>query len=813
MKTLYWILPAVLLASVLPAGLWGAEAATSHEYNITPVPFTQVEVPSGFWKPRLDVCRDVTIPFSFKKCEETPRIQNFEVAAGLKEGKFGGIYFDDSDVYKVMEGAAYVLALQKDEKLDKYLDDLIAKVAKAQEPDGYLYTSRTIYQRAKNEGREEGQYVPPGGYERWSNTGGHELYCLGHMYEAACAHYIATGKRNFLDVAIKSADLICKTFGPGKSQNWSPGHEEIEMGLARLYRVTGDRKYLDQAKYFLDIRGPHEGRTYPPYGLYNQDHLPVLEQKEAVGHSVRALYLYSGMADVAALTGDEDYTKAIQTIWQDIVERKLYVTGGLGAVPGHEAFGDAYYLPNDTAYCETCAQIAGIFLAQRMFLNSGKSEYIDVLERILYNAMLSGVSMNGDTFFYPNLLTVPQGGVKRSPWFGCSCCPSNVCRFLASMPGYIYAVKDSALYVNLYAASKVTTKVDGKDVTVEQTTNYPWDGKIKLTVQTDGKFQLKLRIPGWARNVLSPGKEPLYQVLNAQPVEPLEVAVSNGDEEKIVAVPMADDYLTLNEHWKAGATIEFSLPMPILRVTADERIAADRGRVALQRGPIVYCVEQQDAQDALVCSLLLKDDTPLNYAFKADLLNGVGTISGKATAYSKDAKGEVSTKEIDFMAVPYYAWDHRENGSMSVWLARTPEAVVPSEWLRFSTSGKFGEFMHDGKIPTGPEDVDHPRMHWWPAKGSAQWMQCDFTEPMEVSSVEIYWFDDTGRGECRVPASWKLLYKDGQGEWKPVENPSGFGVERDQFNRTTFKPVTTTGLRVEMQSQPNFAGGVFEWKF
>ncbi|MBQ6107829.1 MAG: glycoside hydrolase family 127 protein, partial [Thermoguttaceae bacterium] len=449
MKKWFLALASLLLVCVSPAF---ADPA-SHEYNISPVPFTQVEVPDGFWRPRLDAVRQETIPFSFQKCEETGRISNFAKAGGLMEGKFQGIYFDDSDLYKVIEGAAYVLALQKDEKLDAYLDEIIAKIAAAQEPDGYLYTSRTIYQKAKN---KEGQYVPPGGEKRWSATGGHELYCVGHLYEAAYAHYLATGKRNLLDVALKSADLICETFGDGKFQNWPPGHQEIEIGLSKLYRLTGEKKYLDAAKHFLDLRGRNEGRTYPMYGTYNQDHQPVVEQKEAVGHAVRACYMYCGMADVAALTGDKAYTDAILAIWKDVVERKLYITGGVGALPHGEAFGPAYFLPNDTAYCETCAQIAAVFWAHRMFLDSGKAEYYDVLEKILYNALLSGINLEGNRFFYPNVLEVPVGGRERSPWFGCSCCPSNLCRFLASMPGYIYAVKNDAVYVNLFTNSKTT---------------------------------------------------------------------------------------------------------------------------------------------------------------------------------------------------------------------------------------------------------------------------------------------------------------------------------------------------------------------
>ena len=616
MKKWFLALASLLLVGVSPA----FADPTSHEYNISPVPFTPFEVPDGFWRPRLDAVRQETIPFSFQKCEETGRISNFAKAGGLMEGKFQGIYFDDSDLYKVIEGAAYVLALQKDEKLDAYLDEIIAKIAAAQEPDGYLYTSRTIYQKARN---KEGQYVPPGGEKRWSATGGHELYCVGHLYEAAYAHYLATGKRNLLDVALKSADLICETFGDGKFQNWPPGHQEIEIGLSKLYRLTGEKKYLDAAKHFLDLRGRNEGRTYPMYGTYNQDHQPVVEQKEAVGHAVRACYMYCGMADVAALTGDKAYTDAILAIWKDVVERKLYITGGVGALPHGEAFGPAYFLPNDTAYCETCAQIAAVFWAHRMFLDSGKAEYYDVLEKILYNALLSGINLEGNRFFYPNVLEVPVGGRERSPWFGCSCCPSNLCRFLASMPGYIYAVKNDAVYVNLFTNSKTTldAQVDGKPakVTLEQKTNYPWDGKIAVTTQTPGRYTLKLRVPGWAQGVVTPGEERLYSFVEKE--TPAWSASLNG--EAIETPELVDGFLTLTRDWKAGETVTLDFPMPVRRVIADERVEADRGKVAIQRGPIVFCVEQQDTDTKSLAALQLDDESPISEKWEPEELGGI----------------------------------------------------------------------------------------------------------------------------------------------------------------------------------------------
>ncbi|MBM4081180.1 MAG: glycoside hydrolase family 127 protein, partial [Planctomycetes bacterium] len=420
----------VLAATAL---LVSAAWAAGRDYPIQPVPFTAVRVRDEFWQPRMETNRAVTVWYDLKKCEETGRIDNFAKAAGLMKGEFRGIPFDDSDVYKVIEGAAYSLALQPDPKLDKYLDEIIAKIAAAQEPDGYLYTARRLFPAEKMPAMS--------GRERWSNlASSHELYNVGHLYEAAVAHFLATGKRSLLDVALRNADFICQTFGPGADQRKDPpGHQEIEMGLVKLYRVTAERKYLDQAKFFLDQRGRPEGHKLR--GAGQQDHKPVVEQDEAVGHSVRACYMYSGMADVAALTGDAAYLRAIDRLWENVVGKKLYLTGGVGARPKGEAFGDAHELPNSTAYTETCAAIANALWNHRMFLLHGHAQYLDVLERIIYNGFLAGVALSGDQFFYPNPLEADgkrrfnHGGATRQPWFGCACCPVNVVRFIPSLAG------------------------------------------------------------------------------------------------------------------------------------------------------------------------------------------------------------------------------------------------------------------------------------------------------------------------------------------------------------------------------------------
>ena len=449
------------------------------EYPIQPVPFTQVSIQDEFWKPRIETVIKVTIPYDFEKCEETGRIDNFSKAAGLMDGAHEGIFYNDSDVFKVVEGAAYALQIAPDPELESYVDDLIDKFTAAQEDDGYLFTARTI----------DPANVPERcGPERWSNlVVNHELYNVGHMYEAAVAYFHATGKRKFLDVALANADLVAATFGVDKLRD-VPGHQEIELGLVRLFRVTKDEKYLRLARFFLDERGQAKGREI--YGPYCQDHLPVTEQDEAVGHAVRAGYMYAGMTDIAALTGDAAFASAIHALWENVVGKKLAITGGVGARHDGEAFGADYELPNLTAYNETCAAQANIYWNQRMFLLTGHGKYIDVLERTLYNGFLSGVGMDGKSFFYVNPLECDgqfrfnrDDNMSRQPWFQTSCCPTNVVRLLPSLSGYIFAQRENDLYVNLYVTGDAKLRLGDKDARLTQSTNYPWDGKVQLQIE------------------------------------------------------------------------------------------------------------------------------------------------------------------------------------------------------------------------------------------------------------------------------------------------------------------------------------------
>lgn len=636
------ILPAVLCA----AGATGlANAQDMKPQAVTAVPFTAVKFADEFWSPRLETNRRVTIPFAFKKCEETGRIDNFAKAGGLMPGKHIGERYNDSDVFKVIEGAAYSLTVQPDPQLDQYLDDLIAKIAAAQEPDGYLYTIRRLNPDNPPDGC---------GATRWSYLAqSHELYNVGHLYEAAVAHFQATGKRTLLDVALKSADLVAREFGP-HARHGVPGHQEIEIGLAKLYRLTGERRYLDLAKFFLDERGYAHDREL--YGEYAQDHQPVLEQEHPVGHAVRAAYMYCGMADVATLTGDERYIGAIDRIWRSMVSRRMYVTGGIGARGGEEAFGDDYELPNATAYCETCAAIANAMWNQRMFLLHRDAKYVDVLERVLYNGFLSGVSLSGDLFFYVNPLA-SDGKAKRQAWFDCSCCPSNVVRFLPSIPGYVYAAGDRAVYVNLFVAGSGKIPLGEQTVTLTQAARYPWDGDVQMTVTPEkpAEFTLYVRIPGWASDQAVPSD--LYRFLDKPEVQPT-LRVNDA------AVPLDIErgYARVQRTWQAGDRVELALPMAVRRVVADPAVKDNVNRVALQRGPIMYCVEAVD-NGGQVADLVLPDDAALRAEPAPALLGGVTVLRGTATR---------GGAPVELVAVPYYAWCHREIGAMRVWLPRVP---------------------------------------------------------------------------------------------------------------------------------------------
>jgi uncharacterized protein len=788
------------LVALTAEGAAGVAGGPPPDYPTTPVPITRVTLTDAFWAPRLETVRNVTIPATFKQGELTGRVKNFEIAGGDATGAFCTRYsFDDSDIYKIIEGASYALETKPDPALEAYVDRLVAKIGKAQEADGYLYTARTI---------DPSKTIPMAGKERWTNEAeSHELYNAGHLYEAAVAYHKATGKKALLAIATKNADLLARTFGPS-GLRYPPGHQEVEIGLVKLYRATGDQKYLALARFFLDERGNPAGHKL--YGEYSQDHEPVVDQSEAVGHSVRAAYMYSAMADVAALTGDARYVTALDRIWDDVVLRKLYLTGGIGASGAWEGFGPAYDLPN-SAYAETCASIANALWNYRMFLLKQDARYIDVYERAVYNAMLSGISLKGDAFFYPNPL-LSLGQHERSPWFTCACCPSNLPRFILSVPGHAYATSGDRLFVNLFAQGRARVALPAGDVTIEQLTRYPWDGEITLRVQPakPGRFTLMLRVPEWSRGRPLPGD--LYRDL--APLGDAPALKVNG-----LLVPIREErgYAEVTRDWKAGDTVALHLPMPARRVVAHPAVKADEARVAVERGPLVYAAEFVD-NGGRVTNLVLDDTSPLAAEWRPAQLGGIAVVTGKATAF-RMRNGAPVSEAVPLTLVPYYAWAHRGKGEMAVWLAReagkakpTPEKTLASASTASSSEGgRVVEGLHEQYEPESSNDHTALYFHWWPKKNSVEWVQYDFPSATTVSESSVYWFDDSGQGECRVPRSWRVLYRRGD-EWLPVEARDEYGVTKDRYNTVRFAPVTTAAIRLEVHLPGGYSAGIEEWK-
>ncbi len=774
----------------------------AQDYPIQPVPFTAVKVTDHFWAPRILSNYKVTIPIALEQCYKTGRVDNFLIAGKLKKGVFKTEYpFDDTDIYKIIEGASYSLQTYPDKHLEAQLDTLIYYIGKAQEPDGYLYTARTI-------AKDSGKLHPWAGQKRWEKDPdlSHELYNCGHLYEAAAAHYLATGKRSLLDIAIKNANLVYHDFIED-GLKYYPGHQIVEMGLVKLYRVTNDKRYLDLAKYFLDIRkGGKE---------YNQAQEPVTAQTRAVGHAVRATYMYSGMADVAALTGDKGYVQAIDAIWHDVVDHKIYITGGIGAEAGHEGFGPDYALPNMSAYNETCASIGNIYWNYRLFLLHGDAKYYDVLEQILYNGMISGVAIKGNRFFYPNPLE-SMGQHERSEWFGCACCPSNVCRFIPSVPGYMYATGQDRIYVNLFIQSQANIPLQKQTVQVAQQTNYPWDGNITLTVAPASgsqAFDMAIRLPAWLNEAPIPGG--LYTYANA-PAKKYSITV-NGQAADYTT---ENGYAILHRSWKKGDAIQVHFPMEVRYVKAADKVQADDDKTALQRGPLVYCFEWPDNNKASVRHLLLNEQNKASAAFELGLLDGVEVIHTAAITQSITPDNKVVEQAANVTAIPYYAWANRGAGDMAVWVADKATAVTPLKPATVASRSKVSasyktktlRAINDQLEPTSSHDGSVPYYHWWPKKDTLQWVQYDFEKPASVQGVQVYWYDDSPWGGCRVPAAWKVSYKDTNGNWQPVKNTGAYTTDKDTFNTVQFDAVKTNALRLEVQLPKDHAAGIMEWK-
>lgn len=770
---------------------------------LNPVPFTAVHIHDGFWAPKIETNRTVSIPSAFGKCEETGRLDNFALAGGLIEGEHQGDFpFDDTDIYKVLEGASYTLAVQYDAELDHYLDSVITLIGAGQEDDGYLCTCVTN----KCE-RLKGWY----GEGRWDRLNSHELYNCGHLYEAAVAHYLATGKRSLLDIAIKNADLIYEVFGPNEGQKHVPsGHPIVEMALVKLYRVTNNEKYLELARYFIDETG--KGTDGHKLNAYSQDHMPIVDQDEAVGHAVRLGYLYSGVTDVASLQHDQALMDATKRVWENVVSKKLYITGGIGSRAQGEGFGPNYELNNMTAYCETCASISNVYWNYRLFLNEHDAKYYDVLERSLYNGVISGVSLSGDKFFYDNPLESVHNH-DRAPWFGCACCPGNITRFMASIPGYMYATDSHSLYVNLFAESDASIPFASDSVSISQKTQYPWDGQVTLTIDqpSTSKMKLKIRIPGWAHN--QPVPSDLYHfAADLQDSYTVEVNGKKADAEQ------SNGYITLAENWKAGDQISINFPMPVRKVIANEKVEYDQGKIAYQRGPVVYCFEDKDNDDAFLFDHFAGADEAVSSTYDAQLLDGVVTLSLKGKQVKKDDNKKI-IEPVTLTAIPYYAWNNRGRSNMLVWLPSTESTTVtvpektPAITAMAKASTDWAPGLNDGFDPKNSGDVDKAYFYWWLKEGSEESVTYEFKQATTISESSVYWLNmDHYDGDYRAPKSWKLQYKTAKGDWKLVETNETYGVELDQYNTVHFTPVKTKALRLQAQLQEDVSGGILEWK-
>ncbi len=788
--------------------------------EIQQVPLTAVHFTDTFGLPRMETNRTVSIPSAFHQCEINGRFDNFAIAGGLKKGEHKGDFsFDDTDPYKIIEGASYSLAVKYDPVLDAYLDSVIVLIAAAQEPDGYLTTCVTNQCE-----RLSGWW----GKSRWEKINSHELYNCGHLYEAAVAHYQATNKRSLLDVAIKNADLVCQVFGLGEGQiKYPSGHPIIEMALVKLYKVTGDQKYLDEARYFVDEAGRLSNGRQP--GIYSQDHKPVMEQDEIVGHAVRAGYFYSGVADVAAMQHDEALFEANERVWNNMVGCKLYLNGGIGSRAQGEGFGPNYELNNFNNYCETCASIANVYWNHRMFMATGDSKYVDVLERALYNGVVSGVSLSGDKFFYDNPMA-SDGVHDRAPWFGCACCPGNVTRFMASVPAYAYATHHDHIYTNLYVAGNAKVKLDSNEVELIQHTNYPWDGDVEMEVKPvqKGRFGLMLRIPGWANN--KPVPSDLYTYVDKE--EPGVTIAVNG---KSVKPKLRNGYVLIDREWKAGDKVTLHLDMPVRRVQAHQEVKYDEGLLAMERGPILYALESIDQNKDFVFDIVIPRNSKISSKYEGNLLGGIVMLEGNAFSVKKDEAGKVTEETpLTFKAIPYSTWNNRGHAQLVTWTPESAEYAIskPEPTIASQAWQEGGWGYNDQFEPQSSADINTPYHYWWLKAGTEESIGYKFKNPTKVSNAEVYWLAFEHYDVIyKAPESWKLLYKEGN-NWKEVKNPSEYGTELDKYNKVTFDPVTTTELKMVVQLQRpkaekvddeqgpqivdtyrrGYSGGVIEWK-
>jgi DUF1680 family protein len=761
-----------------------------NQKHLTPIPFNQVKLRASMWTDRFEMNRTVSIPAVLDQCESTGRIKNFAIASGAEKGERKGKPYDDSDVYKAIEAIAYTLAQKKDLALEARADAIIEKIAAAQQKDGYLNTF----------------YVDPA--KRWTNIkDGHELYCAGHLFEAATAYATSTGKTKLLDVAKKLADHIDATFGPKKKLD-PCGHPEIELALVKLSNATGEKRYATLAKFFVDQRGKLEGRT--SFGEYAQDHKPLREQTEFVGHAVRATYLYSGAADVANATGDDTLIPPLEKIWRDVVDKKMYITGGIGSSAANEGAGKAFDLPNDGAYCETCAAIGMALWSHRMLLATGEAKYADIVERELYNAILSGVSVKGDKFFYDNPIA-SRGDKERKPWFETACCPTNLVRFLPSVSGLVFATSGKTLYVLQYIPCEADVTIADTKVHIRLDSTWPDKGNVNFKVDPEKNldFAIRLRRPAWCKQVY-------YQHDLKEQEHASEFPGTEAGWE------LYERPYTTND---GGAAHFIS---PVRREHAAPEVTGNAGRVAICRGALVYAVEGIDNQGR-ARSLVLPADAGLpSVKDKADTVIGsFRSLIAKGLYVERGIDGKPAWKPCSMTLLPYWLCANRGPTEMTVWIAEKPEVaelpgegpVVESGGVRISASHCSARdtlaALNDKALPKGRnDDTVVPRMSFWDHRGSKEWVQYEYPSAKQLSSSRVWWLDDAASGgSFRTPYDWTLLWRDGN-EWKPVvlKGDGKYGSAADAWNAVEFEPVTTTALRLEVNARKDVSAGIYEWE-
>lgn len=780
-------------------------------HPLFPVPISQVVINDAFWSPKIKTWREVTIPDCLGKFEKDGTLLNFDhVRDGRLQEKHHGPPWYDGLLYEMIRGCADYLATQRDPALEQRIDGYIERVvaAQAKDPDGYVNTYTQLQEPTHRWGLNGG-----------NDLHGHDVYNAGAMVEAGVHYYRATGKTTLLKAAVRFANHMCDVIGPAPKHNVIPGHSAGEESLARLYELfheqpelkkemgvpVDERRYLALAEFFIEARGHYEGRK--SFGAYGQDHEPVFQQQTIEGHAVRATLMGAGVSALASINQRAEYQAASRRLWENMTTRRMHVTGGVGTGKGQEAFGGDYELPNN-AYLETCAAIASGFFSRNMNLLWGDARCVDELERTLYNAVLAGVSLKGDSYFYTNPLEANKDRVRWS-WHECPCCPPMFLKITAALPGYIYAQDEAGIYVNLFIGSQATLRVRDRKVALKQTTQYPWQGEVKLKIEPerDLDFALHLRLPGWCA-------EPLLEV--------------NG--QRLPTNERVRGYARVERKWRAGDEVSLVLPMPVQRLKAHPKVGADVGRVALQRGPLVYCLEGVD-NGGHVRNLVFPPQAQVRAEHRPDLLGGLTVIRGQALGLQRAAwpaslylaaEGVPGVTPREFTAIPYFANANREPCEVLVWLAEAEQQAAPLPMPTLASTAKASasfcaardtvSALSDQLEPATSDDTKVPRFTWFDHRGTREWVQYEFEKPARVSAVEVYWWDERRiKAQCRVPQSWRLLYKSG-GEWRPVPGLGECGTRMDQYNRVTFPAITAEGLRIEAQLQPGWSGGILEWR-